>query len=388
MQAPLLAPHQAAVLVTPSVQCSKGLRVLGVMCWILGAGITGIGGWLCYRGVMVESFAVIQNVVPTKYTKVKDGNGRESEEVVQVRLEFTYGPAPVWGRPHTGAGQQGEHPDRQSGRGRARVCRRSAALWLRQGGHDQDPVRPVRRAGATVPQLVAHHRGDLRDLARPRLHRCRGGLLVPGVPEALTTPVHRRVWAGSGCNGAGPRCAPRAQPRRIHSMRRRGPEAAAAGSRRDRLLACLYQRGLQPQQLHLLRLCDVVTDPTGDYLEAATVLRVHPSPGGCRPSVPVDDTLRVCLEDYLNAPHQGRPFLDWRPEIGTFLFPSACTGEALSRRTLRKLRHDEGWPRPPRPPSGGALTEPPPVAGQAGEDDEPEPDEMGATATSSQPDET
>lgn len=44
------------------------------------------------------------------------------------------------------------------------------------------------------------------------------------------------------------------------------------------------------------------------------------------------------MEDYLNAAHQGRPFLDYRPDIGRHVFPSAVTGEGLSRRIRGGLR--------------------------------------------------
>ena len=36
------------------------------------------------------------------------------------------------------------------------------------------------------------------------------------------------------------------------------------------------------------------------------------------------------LENYLNAQPPGRPFLDFRPDIGSYLFPSPKTGMALS----------------------------------------------------------
>ena len=103
-------------------------------------------------------------------------------------------------------------------------------------------------------------------------------------------------------------------------------------SRRERLLVCLHERGVMAHHLHSMRVVDVVQDPGADFLEAVAEISLVG-----RPPLPVDDILRERIEDYLNAAHQGRPFLDWRPEIGVHLFPSPLTGEGLSRRTLRKF---------------------------------------------------
>lgn len=104
------------------------------------------------------------------------------------------------------------------------------------------------------------------------------------------------------------------------------------GSRHERLLMRLCERGVLANHLHALRVADVVQDPSADFLEAATQIDLS----GRTPLI-VDATLRDCIEDYLNAAHQGRPFVDWRPDIGVHLFPSPLTGEGLSRRTLRKF---------------------------------------------------
>lgn len=114
------------------------------------------------------------------------------------------------------------------------------------------------------------------------------------------------------------------------------PRARDEACRRDRLLAGLMHRGLQPFNITHLRVEDVVVDAQAGYLEAVPTLRGFPNGGG---SVPVDPALRDAIEDYLNADHLGRPFLDWRPDIGPYLFPSHYTGGALSRRTVRKLRY-------------------------------------------------
>lgn len=100
---------------------------------------------------------------------------------------------------------------------------------------------------------------------------------------------------------------------------------------RDELIAALLDRGLRVKRIHTLKLTDVVTDPESEFLEVHDVIRV------CNDQdLPVDNALRTALEDYLNAAHQGRPFLDYRPDIGVHLFPSPVTGLGLSRRTIRK----------------------------------------------------
>ena len=100
---------------------------------------------------------------------------------------------------------------------------------------------------------------------------------------------------------------------------------------RDRLITALLQRGLRVKRIHGLSLTDVVTDPNAEFLEAGDRI-----PGGSDRDLVVDDALRTVIEDYLNAAHQGRPFLDYRPDIGLHLFPSPVTGRGLSRRTIRK----------------------------------------------------
>ena len=51
----------------------------------------------------------------------------------------------------------------------------------------------------------------------------------------------------------------------------------------------------------------------------------------------VDEALLCDLEDYLNAQPPGRPFLDFRPDVGCFLFPSPRTGTALSSWAVRSV---------------------------------------------------
>jgi hypothetical protein len=95
--------------------------------------------------------------------------------------------------------------------------------------------------------------------------------------------------------------------------------------------------------------------PKAGYLEAVPTLRGFPNGGG---SVPVDPALRDAIEDYLNADHLGRPFLDWRPDIGPYLFPSHYTGGALSRRT--EVRHPRRRVKA-RGPQHGRMRRPSPL---------------------------
>lgn len=105
---------------------------------------------------------------------------------------------------------------------------------------------------------------------------------------------------------------------------------------RDRLLRSLHTHGLGTDAIAPLLVQDVATgDPDKTYLEARTTFTT--TAAGPR-IVPVTAELRACIEDYLNAAHShGRPFLDYRPDIGVHLFPSARTGQGLNRRTISKI---------------------------------------------------
>ena len=87
----------------------------------------------------------------------------------------------------------------------------------------------------------------------------------------------------------------------------------------------------------------VQVDSNLGYLEAATEIQlIVPSKvEGVPPRtivVEVDDDLKNCIEDYLNAPNShGRPFVDYRPDIGSHLFPSHVTGLGIGRWRLRRL---------------------------------------------------
>ena len=99
-----------------------------------------------------------------------------------------------------------------------------------------------------------------------------------------------------------------------------------------------------------LRLADVVQNVQADFLECRPAVVL---PGGSGRTVELDEGMRARVEDYVNAAHraaqgpppspppgrlQGRPFLDYRPDIGQHLFPSPVTGGGLSRRTVRRHR--------------------------------------------------
>ena len=75
-----------------------------------------------------------------------------------------------------------------------------------------------------------------------------------------------------------------------------------------------------------------LTDPVSKYVEARSSIPADSQ--GHRHIILSDSMARVQgagvglqppavdLEDYLNAQPPGRPFLDFRPDIGLFLFPS------------------------------------------------------------------
>jgi hypothetical protein len=88
------------------------------------------------------------------------------------------------------------------------------------------------------------------------------------------------------------------------------------------------------ERIAQLQYDDVATvDPTTKYVEARQAI---PIDGRGRSLVPTDALVRD-MEDYLNAQPPGRPFLDFRPDIGMSLFPSPRTGVALSTWALRRI---------------------------------------------------
>ena len=120
---------------------------------------------------------------------------------------------------------------------------------------------------------------------------------------------------------------------------------------RDRLVQLLHGLGLGARALQRLQLSDVVRDVHADFLESRPDLVLQ----GRKRRLSVDPTVRECIENYVNAAHhagslggkrqgppwpRGRPFLDYRPDIGQHLFPSPRTGDGLSRRSLWRTRPD------------------------------------------------
>lgn len=81
-------------------------------------------------------------------------------------------------------------------------------------------------------------------------------------------------------------------------------------------------------------------DPDAEFVEARATIGLYG--GRC---LDVDDDLRAAIEDYANASHVvGRPFADYRPDIGVHLLPSARTGGGIHRRTVRGVLERAGVP--------------------------------------------
>ena len=64
----------------------------------------------------------------------------------------------------------------------------------------------------------------------------------------------------------------------------------------------------------------------------------------------LDDAAAEALENYLNAAPPGRPYLDYRPETGPYLFPSARTGGSLSLWTICRLKRRHATKADDAPP--------------------------------------
>lgn len=64
----------------------------------------------------------------------------------------------------------------------------------------------------------------------------------------------------------------------------------------------------------------------------------------------VPEKLRLLIETYVNfetdpAQRAGLPFLDWRPTIGQFMFPSATTGHHLSCNAVKRILRAKRLPK-------------------------------------------
>jgi hypothetical protein len=113
-----------------------------------------------------------------------------------------------------------------------------------------------------------------------------------------------------------------------------------ASSVRDRVILALAKH-MTVHRIGQLQYDEVaLVDPKTKYVEAKGCISVDVN--GDRAMAPPESLARD-LEDYLNAQPPGRPFLDFRPDIGLFLFPSPRTGMALSTWALRRII--QGRPR-------------------------------------------
>ena len=94
------------------------------------------------------------------------------------------------------------------------------------------------------------------------------------------------------------------------------PEASV----RDQIIAQLATL-MTVHQIARLQFHEVAdVDPKTKYVEGRSSVGTLVLP----------DEIVQNLENYLNAQPPGRPFLDFRPDIGSYLFPSPKTGMALS----------------------------------------------------------
>ena len=102
---------------------------------------------------------------------------------------------------------------------------------------------------------------------------------------------------------------------------------------RDRVISQLAKH-MSVERIGQIQYDEVATmDPTTKYVEARTRIEVDNRGRTICPN----ESLARDIEDYLNAQPPGRPFLDFRPDIGMFLFPSPRTGTALSTWALRRI---------------------------------------------------
>ena len=112
---------------------------------------------------------------------------------------------------------------------------------------------------------------------------------------------------------------------------------------RDRLLLRLSEL-ISAGRIANLRYDELaVPDPKTKYIDVRRQLVYNGR------VVPIDDALAEVLEDYLNAQPPGRPFLDYRPELGDHLFPSAHTGGGISRWTVLNIRRRRATTNKPGP---------------------------------------
>ena len=76
----------------------------------------------------------------------------------------------------------------------------------------------------------------------------------------------------------------------------------------------------------------------GEFIAAKKVVRI--SNQSLR-MIQLSDAARDALEDYLNAPQQGCPGRDYRPNHGPFLFPNLrTTARGISRSVVDRVVRD------------------------------------------------
>jgi hypothetical protein len=106
---------------------------------------------------------------------------------------------------------------------------------------------------------------------------------------------------------------------------------------RDKIiLAFVVDLHLTAKQICHLRLYDIVNVPNemGGFIEAQHILKIGQTESG----LILPKYLRNMIEDYVNTSQPVRPFQDFRPDIGHYLFPSArYTNKGLSTQAIIKI---------------------------------------------------
>ena len=103
---------------------------------------------------------------------------------------------------------------------------------------------------------------------------------------------------------------------------------------RDQIIMGFLELQLTMKQICNMRLYDVATVPhePGGFIEAQTAI------GVCGNTLIIPVALQSLIEDYVNVSLPLRPFRDYRPDIGHFLFPSTVsTGKGLSSQAISKI---------------------------------------------------
>lgn len=83
-----------------------------------------------------------------------------------------------------------------------------------------------------------------------------------------------------------------------------------------------------------------VVDQRSQYVEARRHVPIQRTPGGR--TLQIDEATAEALENYLNAQPPGRPYLDYRPDVGPYAFPSARTGGSISQWMVSHIQRRHG----------------------------------------------